>query len=223
MQEELKTLIEAAATQCDAQIRRRPYRQKAPALSSLDLNDHGPTVIAKKIQQVVAELSRSRSLPAARTFEYWKKFFSLYAEVKQVVLVRGNELSISKYPGASQFFEARERIYMRTRQGAELQFFGHLFDRPDLVRLGREDGWQVCGFQLFYEELLDSFSDPTPLQHEAVLMAARVLAYCVSMLKTVSVLDELRHIRPALDALNKGCVPVTYDQATATLYVKNWR
>ncbi|MBP6944716.1 hypothetical protein KBD61_00610 [Patescibacteria group bacterium] len=223
MQEELEARIEIATTLCDAQIRRRRFRQQnPPTLSTRALNQYGPSVIAKGIQQVVADLTGSHSLPAARTDKYWKAFFSTYAQVEHVTLVH-DELATSRCPGASSFFEAQERVYMRTTYGAGIQLFGHLFNRPDLVRVGREDGWQTYGFQLFYDELLGTFSDPTPLQHEAVLMVARLLTYCVSMLETISVLEQLEPVRPLLDALNTGCIPVAYDKTTGTLFLKNWR
>lgn len=222
MQEELEARIETAATLCDAQIRRRPYRQRPPILSPRDLDDYGPHIIAERIMQVVADLTGSRSLPAARTDKYWKAFFSEFIHVEGVRYVI-NDLDAYPYPKASTFFEAYQRPHMRTIHGTLLKILGYFSRGPYLAKIGLEDGWVACGYQLFHKELLGTFSDPTPLQEEATVMVARLLTYSVSMLETVSVLEQLEPVRPLLDALNTGCIPVAYDKATGTLFLKNWR
>lgn len=222
MQQGLETRILLAATLCDAQIRRRPYRQKPPTLSRRSLNEYGPFTITRRITEVVADLTGSHCLPAARTDAYWKAFFSDFMHVEGVTLVI-DDSDAHPYPRASSFFEAYQRPHMRTTHGAHLELLGYLLNRSDLLNLGREDGWHACGFHMFYEELLGAFSDPTPLQHEAALMVARLLTYCVSMLETVSILEQLKPVRPLLDSLHTGCIPVAHDKTTGTLFLKNWR
>ncbi len=223
MQKELEERVTQAAAKCKAYIERRlPFHQQPPSLSVMALHEHGPQVIADLILQVVADLTGSCSLPAARTDKYWKAFFSGFIQVKRVTYVI-NDMDVYLYPKASPFFEAHQRPYMRTTLGAGLQIVGYVFKRPSLANVGREDGWQIHGFQLFHDELLGTFSDPTPLQYEATVMVARLLAYCVSMLETVSVLEQLEPVRQLLNALNTGCVPVAYDKTTGTLFLKNWR
>lgn len=223
MQRELQERVKQAAAKCEAYIGRRPsFSWEAPSLSAIALREHGPKVIAHLILQVVADLTGSCSLPAARTDKYWKAFFSEFIQVKRVTYVI-NDIDVYLYPKVSPFFEAHQRPYMRTTLGAGLQVLGYFFRRRSLVDIGQEDGWNACGFQMFYQELLGSFLNPTPLQHEAVVMVARLLTYCTSMLESVSILEQLAPVRSLLNALHTGCIPVAYDKTTGTLFLKNWR
>ncbi len=223
MDQELQARVQQAAALCNAQIRRRAFRQRnPPILSTRALNEYGPDVIVKSITEVVADLTGSRSLPVTRTDKYWKAFFSVFIHVERVILVT-DDSDTYPYHRVSPLFEAYQRPYMRTTLGAGLQVLGYFFRRRSLVDIGQEDGWNACGFQMFYQELLGSFLNPTPLQHEAVVMVARLLTYCTSMLESVSILEQLAPVRSLLNALQTGCIPVAYDKTTGTLFLKNWR